>query len=73
MNNYTKDDDFSSKFFSDNKGKKIIVYLSSGIKLTGVLLNFDDESILLDGKSAKIEGTPQFIYKHAISTVLPAN
>ncbi len=44
----------------------VSIFLVSGIKLHGVISDFDDHVIML--KSA----TTQMIYKRAISTVVPA-
>lgn len=45
----------------------VSVFLVSGIKLQGVISDYDEHSIML--KST----TTQMIYKHAISTVVPGN
>lgn len=60
-----------NEFLNKLKGKSITIYLSSGIKLSGELLNFEEDCLLLDGRNDKIEGHPQLIYKTAISTILP--
>ncbi len=44
----------------------VSIFLVSGIKLHGVVSDFDDHVIML--KST----TTQMVYKHAISTVVPA-
>ena len=44
----------------------VSIFLVSGIKLHGVVSDFDDQVIML-----KSTGT-QMVYKHAISTVVPA-
>lgn len=43
----------------------VVVYLTNGIRLKGVIKGFDSFVVLLKGSS------PQLIYKHAISTILP--
>lgn len=43
------------------------MYLINGIKLSGTILDYDKFCVLLGSK----EGSPQVIYKHAISTVSP--
>lgn len=43
----------------------IIVYLTNGVRLKGVLKGFDNFVILLK------EATQQLIYKHAVSTIIP--
>jgi host factor-I protein len=57
------------KFFNDLMGKKTMVniYLINGIKLTGVIVGHDKYTLLLSGK-----GVDQLVYKHAISTTMPA-
>jgi host factor-I protein len=44
----------------------VTVFLVKGVKLQGVITWFDSFSILL-----RREGTPQLVYKHAISTIMP--
>jgi len=47
----------------------VSLYLINGIKLSGVIFDIDDSCILLrDNKST----VTQLIYKHAISTIVPA-
>src|ERR1035437_4474140 len=43
----------------------ITIYLVSGVKLTGKIRSFDKYSVLLENNSQE-----QFIFKHAISTVV---
>jgi host factor-I protein len=43
----------------------VTVYLMNGIKLQGRVDSFDQFGVLLGGNAS------QFIYKHAISTILP--
>lgn len=45
----------------------VSIFLVNGIKLHGVVDDYDDEVIML--KSA----TTQMVFKHAISTVVPSN
>jgi host factor-I protein len=44
----------------------VSIYLLNGIKLQGLIESFDQNVIVLNGAS------PQLIYKHAISTIAPA-
>lgn len=44
----------------------VTVFLVNGVKLTGHIVAFDDNSLLL-GR----EGHMQLVYKHAISTIMP--
>ena len=56
------------EMLSDN-ATQISVYLINGIKLSGWISEYDDSCILLrDNKSTM----NQLIYKHAISTIVPA-
>ena len=43
----------------------VIVYLTNGVRLKGVVKAFDSFVILLK------ESTQQLIYKHAVSTIVP--
>ena len=45
----------------------VTIFLVNGVKLQGVITWFDSYSILL-----KREGHIQLVYKHAISTIMPA-
>ena len=46
----------------------VTIFLVNGVKLQGVITWFDSYSILL-----KREGHVQLIYKHAVSTIMPAS
>ena len=46
----------------------VTVFLINGVKLQGLITWFDNYSILL-----KRDGHIQLIYKHAVSTIMPAN
>ena len=50
----------------DNK-ISVTVCLVNGVKLQGIVTWFDDNSLLL-----RRDGHTQLIYKHAISTIMPA-
>jgi len=43
----------------------VVVYLTNGIRLKGVIKSFDSFVILLQ------ENTQSLIYKHAVSTIVP--
>ncbi len=43
----------------------VVVYLTNGVRLKGVIKGFDNFVILLK------ETTQQLIYKHAVSTIVP--
>lgn len=43
----------------------VVVYLTNGVRLRGIIKSFDNFVILLE------EGTQSLIYKHAVSTIVP--
>ena len=45
----------------------VTIFLVNGVKLQGLITWFDSYSILL-----KREGHIQLVYKHAVSTIMPA-
>lgn len=47
------------------KGATITLFLTRGNRITGKILDHDKYTILLD-----VEGEPNLIYKHAISTIV---
>ncbi|WP_457600832.1 RNA chaperone Hfq [Hydrogenivirga sp.] len=47
------------------KESTVTVYLTRGNRITGKVLNHDKYTILLD-----VEGQPNLIYKHAVSTIV---
>ena len=63
----TKKTDLQDIFLSKLSEDKISVsiYLLNGIKLQGTIDSFDQYVVVLSGS------TPQLIYKHAISTIMP--
>ena len=56
-----------SEFFNEiiSKSINVSVYLMNGIKLQGLIECYDEESIILKGNS------PQLIFMHAISSIVP--
>lgn len=46
----------------------VTLFLVKGVKLNGIITWFDNFSVLL-----RRDGQSQLIYKHAISTIMPAN
>lgn len=62
-------DTIQSPFLTDLKvqGTPVSIYLVNGIKLQGTIDDFDSYVILLGGGA-----TTQMVYKHAISTIIPA-
>lgn len=74
-----KNEDISQfRFLSILKAEKteINIYLLSGIKLNGIILDFSDNVIILKNKNIvknKVnEQKLQMIYLHSISTISPA-
>ncbi len=56
--------DFLSQLQKEKKN--VSIYLVNGIKLHGVIEAFDDQVVMLTN------GVTQVVFKHAISTVVPA-
>ena len=52
---------------SHNNKVSVTVFLVNGVKLQGIITGFDDASLLL-----RRDGHTQLIYKHAVSTIMPA-
>jgi len=48
-----------------SKEVTVTVYLTRGNRITGKILDHDKYTILLD-----VEGQPNLIYKHAVSTIV---
>ena len=46
----------------------LTIFLVNGVKLTGIVTSFDNFCVLL-----RRDGHSQLVYKHAISTVMPAH
>ncbi len=45
----------------------VTIYLTNGFQLKGLVKGFDNFTVVLD-----TEGKQQLVYKHAISTIIPA-
>lgn len=45
----------------------VTVFLVNGVKLQGLVVSFDNFSVLL-----RRDGHSQLVYKHAISTIMPS-
>lgn len=45
----------------------VTIYLVNGFQLKGIVRGFDNFTIILDA-----DGKQQMIYKHAVSTIVPA-
>lgn len=63
----TKNQSLQDSFLNQLRKEKVpvVVYLTNGVRLKGVIKGFDNFVILLK------EATSQMIYKHAVSTVIP--
>ncbi len=46
---------------------QLTIFLMNGFQLRGIVTGFDSFTVVLDS-----EGKQQLIYKHAISTIIPA-
>ncbi|NLY76279.1 MAG: RNA chaperone Hfq [Firmicutes bacterium] len=49
------------------EGIAVTIYLVNGFQLRGAVKGFDNFTIILDS-----EGKQQMVYKHAVSTIIPA-
>lgn len=58
-------DTFLNQMRRDNT--QAIIFLVNGYQIRGFVKSFDSFTILLD-----VEGKQQLVYKHAISTIVPA-
>ena len=65
----TKSQNVQDVFLNNVRKNKtaVTVYLISGVKLQGIITWFDNFSVLL-----RRDAQSQLVYKHAISTVMPA-
>lgn len=63
----TKNQSLQDNYLNELRKEKVpvVVYLTNGVRLKGMIKGFDNFVILLK------ETTQQFIYKHAISTIVP--
>ena len=50
-------------------GVQLTVFTMNGFQLKGVCRGFDRFTVVLDG----VDGRQQFVYKHAISTIIPVS
>lgn len=48
-------------------GTQVTIFLINGFQLRGLVRGFDNFTIMLDN-----EGRQEMVYKHAISTIIPA-
>lgn len=63
----TKSQNLQDNYLNSLRKEKmpVVVYLTNGVRLKGVVKGFDNFVILLR------ESTQQLIYKHAVSTIIP--
>ncbi len=63
----TKSQNLQDNYLNQLRKEKmqVVVYLTNGVRLKGVVRGFDNFVILLK------ESTQQLIYKHAVSTIIP--
>lgn len=52
-------------FLNELRGQRVNIYLTSGIRLAGVLTSFDRFTVLLEA-----DNNQQLVFKHAIATVM---
>ncbi|MBI4686002.1 MAG: RNA chaperone Hfq [Nitrospirae bacterium] len=67
MSNSIKSQNLQDSYLNQLRKEKVsvVVYLTNGVRLKGLIKGFDSFVILLK------ETTQQMIYKHAISTIVP--
>ncbi|MEE9523357.1 MAG: RNA chaperone Hfq [Thermodesulfovibrionales bacterium] len=63
----TKSQNLQDNYLNQLRKEKmqVVVYLTNGVRLKGVVRAFDNFVILLK------DSTQQLIYKHAVSTIIP--
>ena len=69
MNMNDKNQNVQDLFLNQMRKTKtpVTVYLICGVKLQGIITWFDNFSMLL-----RRDGHTQLVYKHAVSTIMPA-
>jgi host factor-I protein len=67
MSNILRSQNFQDSYLNQLRKDKlpVVVYLTNGVRLKGVIKGFDNFVILLE------ENTQSLIYKHAVSTIVP--
>jgi len=67
MSNMMRGQSFQDSYLNQLRKDKIpvVVYLTNGVRLRGMIKSFDNFVILLE------ESTQSLIYKHAVSTIVP--
>lgn len=64
-NNFNLQDFFLNQVRKDNTG--VTIYLVNGFQIKGFVRGFDSFTVVMD-----VDGKQQMVYKHAISTIMPA-
>ncbi len=67
MSNNVRGQNFQDNYLNQLRKDKtsVVVYLTNGVRLRGIIRSFDSFVILLE------ESTQSLIYKHAVSTIVP--
>jgi host factor-I protein len=67
MSNILRSQNLQDSYLNQLRKDKlpVVVYLTNGVRLKGVIKGFDNFVILLE------ENTQSLIYKHAVSTIVP--
>ena len=67
MSNIARNPNLQDNYLNQLRRDKIpvLVFLTNGVRLKGVIKSFDSFVILLE------ENTQSLIYKHAVSTIVP--
>ncbi len=65
----TKQLNLQDSFLNEVRKHKtqVTIFLMNGVRLVGLVEGFDNFTIIL-----KVDGRQQMVYKHAISTIVPA-
>lgn len=66
MSEQSIENDFLQTIVDDKLA--VTIFLQFGVKLQGIIAQFDDKCVLL-----RRDAHTQLIYKHAISTIMPAH
>lgn len=67
MSNIVRSQNLQDSYLNQLRKDKmpVVVYLTNGVRLKGVIKGFDNFVIILE------ENTQSLIYKHAVSTIVP--
>jgi len=64
-NSFNLQDFFLNQVRKDNTG--VTIFLINGFQIKGFVRGFDSFTVVMD-----VDGKQQMVYKHAISTIMPA-